>query len=161
MAQFNRITANIATRRWQDWGNLVLAVWLFFSPWILRFTLGAAVGTAPSTPGGTDAAGAVTPGGASFTSAAWDAWILGVVVAIIAIAAMVRAAPWQVWATLILGIWVFIAPWILSFTALANAAWDHWIVGALVFLVSLSALTLARPTSADFAHAGDKPLNRP
>lgn len=161
MAQFNRMTANVAMRRWQDWGNLVLGVWLFLSPWILRFTVEAAASAPPGTPGGAAAAGAVASGGASFTSAAWDAWVLGVVIAIIAVIAMVRIAPWQMWATLILGIWVFIAPWILSFTGLANAAWDHWIVGALVFLVSLSALAFSQQAGASYAHAGDKPLNRP
>ena len=23
--------------RWQDWANVVLAIWLFISPWVLRF----------------------------------------------------------------------------------------------------------------------------
>ena len=159
MAQFNRMTANLATmRRWQDWGNLVLAVWLFFSPWILNFAVGTAAGVEV---GGNVAAGAAVPVRGPVANAAWDAWILGVIIAIIAIVAMLRAAPWQDWATLILGIWLFIAPWILSFTGLANAAWDHWIVGALVFLVSLSALTFARQSTADYVHAGDKPLDRP
>jgi len=157
MAQYNRMTL-AAMRRWQDWGNLVLAVWLFFSPWILNFAVGAAAGVEV---GGNVAAGAAVPVRGPVASAAWDAWILGVVIAIIAIVAMVRAAPWQMWATLVLGIWLFIVPWILGFSGVASAAWDHWIVGILVFLVSLSALSFARQAAADYVHAGDKPLDRP
>lgn len=26
------------TKRWQDWLNLALGIWLFFSPWMLGFS---------------------------------------------------------------------------------------------------------------------------
>jgi hypothetical protein len=44
---------------WEDWGNLVLAVLLFISPWVLGFS------------------GSAAP--------AWDAWIVGVITAVISI----------------------------------------------------------------------------
>jgi len=55
---------------------------------------------------------------------------------------------------------------VLSFSGLAKASWDHWIVGILVFLLSLSSLSMARTmrvsTSADMAaHAGDRPSSPP
>ena len=47
---------------------------------------------------------------------------------------------WQERASVVLAIWIFIAPWVLGFTHLTVASWDHWIVGVLVFLISLSVL---------------------
>ena len=118
--------------RWQDGGNLILAIWLFSSPWVLQFAF---------------------TGAASGTIAAWDAWVLGVVVFLVALSAMGRRfVRGQEWANVVLGIWIFIAPWVLAFAGSnSNPAWDHWIVGALIFLVSLSGVTNARtvPTSVE------------
>jgi hypothetical protein len=37
---------SFGTNHWQDWMNLILAIWLFISPWVLQFASGAAtVGT--------------------------------------------------------------------------------------------------------------------
>ncbi len=118
-----------AGRRWQDSANLILAIWLFISPWVLQFAGGA---------------------GGSSPVAAWNAWVLGVIVFLVALTAMGRRfARGQEWYNLVLGIWIFIAPWVLGFAArTANAAWDHWIVGALIFLVSASGLSMMRPAVA-------------
>ncbi|HZD91531.1 MAG TPA: SPW repeat protein [Pseudolabrys sp.] len=122
--------------RWQDPANLVLAVWFFFSPWILQF--GSGVSTARP------ASGAVAINAVS--NAAWDAWVLGVLVFLVALSALGRFARGQEWANLIMGAWIFVAPWALgfSFGPFPAAAWDHWIVGALIFLVSAWSLTLMR-----------------
>src|SRR6185437_4366358 len=56
--------------RWQDPANLILAIWLFISPWVLQFGYA-----------GTAAAG--TP-----TIAAWNAWALSVIVFLVALTAM-------------------------------------------------------------------------
>ena len=132
-------------RRWQDWANLVLAVWLFISPWVLGFAAG---GTGTPVSGG------------SVNAPAWDAWIFGVITAIVSLWAMSQFAAWQEWVGLIIGIWLFVAPWVLGFSGLQNAAWDHWIVGILVFVVALSALSYARAMTANLGHAGDKPRDR-
>lgn len=130
------------SNRWQDWANLILAIWLFISPWILQFS-----GPAP--------AGGATTGGV----AAWDAWVLGVIVFIVALSAIGRMEFWQEWINLLLGIWIFIAPWVLGFVPVSNASWDHWIVGVLIFLVSLSNVSAGRRSLAtgSMAHAGNKP----
>ncbi len=47
--------------RWTEWINAVLAIWLFISPWVLGF--------------------------AHVPRAAWDAWIVGIVVFVLALAA--------------------------------------------------------------------------
>ncbi|HZU90512.1 MAG TPA: SPW repeat protein [Stellaceae bacterium] len=113
---------------WQDWANLILAIWLFISPWILNFGAG-------------NEAGAV---------AAWNAWVLAVVVFLVALSAIGEMQLWQEWVTLILGAWIFAAPWALGFTGLPAASGDHWVVGALIFLISLLNLTAGRgkPTGA-------------
>lgn len=116
---------------WQDWANLVLAIWLFISPWVLNFGAGGA---------NAGAGGSATPA----ADASWNAWVLGVIVFLVALSAIGRMQLWQEWINLVLGIWVFIAPWVLGFAGLGNAAWDHWIVGALVFLISVCILAEVR-----------------
>jgi hypothetical protein len=66
-AQFNH-PLNRRRTHWQDWLNVLLAVWLFISPWVLNF--GGAVD------GGTNALGMV----AVAIYAAWNAWVLGVII---------------------------------------------------------------------------------
>ena len=127
--------------RWQDPANLILAIWFFISPWVLQF-------------GYTGTAAAGTP-----TLAAWNAWVLSVIVFLVALTAMGRRfVKGQEWLNLWLGVWIFVAPWVLGFAARASdAAWDHWIVGVLVFLVSASALASPRSIERVDVHA---PLHR-
>jgi hypothetical protein len=115
--------------RRQDWALLILSIWLFISPWVLSF--GHAVGAAN---GGSVAA----------SRAAWDAWILGVILFLVSLSAVGRMDVRQEWLALVLGIWVFIAPWVLGFARLGSAAWDHWIVGVLVFLAALRNISAPR-----------------
>lgn len=122
--------------RWQDPANIVLAIWFFVSPWVLQF---GDVSTARS------GAEIVAAQGGALT-AAWNAWILSVIVFIVAMSAMGRLALWQEWINMLLGAWIFVAPWVLGFGygLDPSAAWDHWIVGALIFLVSAASLSNAR-----------------
>ena len=60
--------------RWRDWAMLVLGGWLVLSPWWLGYMSGLPVS------GEELAASAVT-------MPAWNAWVVGVVVAILAISA--------------------------------------------------------------------------
>lgn len=101
--------------RWEDWGNLLLAVWLFVSPWV--FTPGA----------GTDA---------SVTAAAWNAWISGVVIAAIAAVALFQLLQWEEWTNAVVGIWVVVSPWALGFSGLTAATWNAVIVGVLVLCLA-------------------------
>ncbi len=136
-------------RRWQDWSNLVLAVWLFISPWVLNFAAGA-----------TPAGASLPAGGGAVYGAGWNAWVFGVITAIVTLWAMAQRSAWQEWLSLLIGIWLFVAPWVLRFAGTRNAAWDHWIVGVLIFAVSVSALSYARAPKASYGHAGDKPRDR-
>jgi hypothetical protein len=105
--------------RWRDWVMLVLAVWLFLSPWILGF-----------------AAAMPAAGEAMGSPAAWNAWIVGIVIAAVAVWAVAWFAPWQDWVNGVLGAWLVIAPWVLGFGGLAAAAWNHVIVGLLVLALA-------------------------
>lgn len=154
MAQHNRPVAAAPVRRWQDRGNLILAIWLFISPWVLNFA--AAAGPMPGGGGPGPLAGMMVE------NASWNAWVCGVVIFVLALIATSQAALWPTWLTLVLGIWLFIAPWVLGFAAARGPAWDHWVVGVLVFLASLWGIAEARrPAVVDYAHAGDKPTDRP
>jgi SPW repeat len=69
--------------RWQDWANVILAIWLFISPWVLQF--GAGTQVAP--------AGAVNGPAVAVSHAAWNAWVLGVIVFLVALSAI---GSWEV-----------------------------------------------------------------
>jgi hypothetical protein len=123
----DRLRSGLSAGHWQDWTNLALAIWLFLSPWILQFS--------PVLLPGNGAAGAADMGAAS--DASWNAWILGVIIFIVAAAAIARLQLWEEWLNTLLGIWLFIAPWVLGFVPVQLAAWDHWIVGALVAICAV------------------------
>jgi hypothetical protein len=137
---------------WQDWANAILAVWLFISPWVLQFGSGAPA-----------ADGAVHTGLlGTVQAAAWNAWVLGVIVFLVAISAISRMDFWQEYVNIVLSIWVFIAPWVLGFAMLSGAAWDHWIVGVLIFLFSISVLSRARHArTVSTTTMTDRPVTRP
>lgn len=90
----------------QDWANLVLAVFLFLSPWILGFS--------------------------AEQYAAWNAWASAVVIAALAIGALSVFQEWEEWLNVVAGLWVVVAPWILGFAAITSAMWAHVVLGLLV-----------------------------
>jgi hypothetical protein len=137
---------------WQDWANAILAIWLFISPWVLQYGSGAPATTADGTSTG-------VVGGVQ--AAAWNAWVLGIVVFLVAISAISRMDFWQEYVNIVLSIWVFIAPWVLGFAMLGGASWSHWVVGVLVFLLSISVLSRARTARTVTATPGDRPASRP
>ena len=106
--------------RWQEWVSLVAGAWLFVSPWILGFT--------------------------AVPVAAWTAYVLGIVVVAASLWAMTaREARNAALIGAILGALVFVAPWVLGYTAERAARIDAWIVGAVVVVASLWAAMNERP----------------
>jgi hypothetical protein len=101
-------------RKGQDLANLVLAICLFISPWFVGF----AAETMPS----------------------WNAWIVGVMLCGLAIAALSAFAEWEEWVNLVLGLWLIASPWLLSFATNVNAMWTSLVLGLLVVVVSLWAV---------------------
>jgi hypothetical protein len=79
---------------------------LFLTPWIFGF-----VSDHPAAP---------------------NAWVSGIVIGVVAIAALAKFAEWEEWINLLLGLWVLVSPWVLSFAAHATARWAHVIVGLIV-----------------------------
>ena len=93
--------------RWQDWTVLTTGVYTFLAPIWTRST-GTATGTLVT---------------------------LGIVVALVAIRSL--AAPGSIaprWLLGLVGVLVFISPWVMGFHAVAGMAWTAWIVGAVTFV---------------------------
>lgn len=97
--------------RWQDWVNLILGIWLFIAPWIWS----------------------------SHMAAGWNAWVLGVIVVVMALWALATPSmAFPEWVNVIAGIWLFIAPWVLGYYSVGHsAAWNQWVVGVIVFILSI------------------------
>lgn len=104
------------TMQWKDAGNLVLGLWLALSPWALAY------------------AQEVTP--------AWNAHVVGVVIAVAAFAALAAFQRWEEWVNAALGAWLIVSPFILGFAALSAALWNQLVVGLVVLvLAAWAALT--------------------
>ena len=73
----------------QDWINLICGVLLFVSPWALGFS--------------------------GDLMAARTAWVGGVIIFVMGVAALVQFVEWEEWVALIVGALVIIAPWVLRF----------------------------------------------
>ena len=115
---------------WWDWLNTAAGAWLFVSPWVLDFTRAAAG----------------SPVGAAIAmTAAWNAWVLGAVVFLLSVIATQRAQSRPEWVNMLLGVWIFISPWILGFSQISPAAWDHWITGAVIVVVAFVGIISAWP----------------
>lgn len=102
--------------QWRDSASFVLGVWLLASPYALGFT--------------------------DVTWAAWNAIALGAIIAVSALAALVAFHEWEEWVSGILGLWLIASPWVLGFSTLALATWNHVIVGLLV--TAMAAWTIRR-----------------
>src|SRR5215813_5225958 len=92
-----------------DVGNLILGVALLASPWIFSFPIGAA---------------------------SQNAVISGIVIAAISLAALAAFTVWEEWLNLIVGVWVLVSPWVLSFAG-TRAMHVHSSVSLLPFLPGL------------------------
>jgi len=113
---------NALRGRYQDWVNLACGVLLFISPWVLRFS--------------------------GDMMATRSAWITGVVVAIFAVAALVQFAEWEEWISLLLGVWMIVAPWVVSFSTVGVAVAAFVILGIVVALASMSEIWQVRHPQA-------------
>jgi hypothetical protein len=95
-----------------DLYNLLLAVSLFASPWLLAL--------------------------ANHT-AATDLRASGVAIAILSMVALVAFANWEEWANLLLGVWLIVSPWVLGFT---HTRAMHWSIGIGATVAYLALLEL-------------------
>jgi SPW repeat len=75
-------------------------------------------------------------GFASDHVAAPNAWVSGIVIGAVAIAAFTKFAEWEEWINLLLGVWVLVSPWVLSFSAQTTARWAHVGIGLIVAVLA-------------------------
>lgn len=102
------------SKRWQDWTNLALGIYVFLSPWILRYnTLGSATALAN--------------------------W-LGAIVAIISVIALAVPRAWEEWVNFIVGILLGISPWVVGFATRHVPTVSDVILGIVILLVALSGM---------------------
>jgi hypothetical protein len=111
-------------KRWQDWANYFLGLWVFGSPWLLEHSM--ALGE---------------PGGGS--RAMWNLWLVGLAVTVISTVALNASVVWGEWANFALGVWLVVSPWVLDFAVIPTILlmWNSAIFGALIFTVAGWALT--------------------
>ncbi|AIC26468.1 MULTISPECIES: SPW repeat protein [Rhizobium] len=94
--------------------NIVAGLGLLISPWLFGF--------------------------AAETSAAWNAWIVGAAITVLAVAALYAFYEAEEWANLVLGLWALVAPWILGFSAVTAAMWAHVIAGIVVAVLAAGSI---------------------
>jgi len=55
-----------------------------------------------------------------------------------------RSEQWQDAVNVILGIWLFISPWVLGYSGAEVQAWNSWVVAVIVFALSVASLAQFR-----------------
>jgi hypothetical protein len=109
--------SNRLTYQWRDVANLVLGAWIVISPWALGF--------------------------AAERTAAWNAYVVGVIIAVAALATLVNFQKWEEWVNIVLGAWLIVSPWALGVVSLSAHAWSQalaWnqvIVGLIVGVLAI------------------------
>ena len=94
------------TVQWKDAVNFVLGLWLIVSPWALGF--------------------------AAEPAPAWNAWAVGVIIAVAAAAALIAFHKWEEWVEAALGLWLIVSPYLLGFATQMSPTWNSVIVGIIV-----------------------------
>ena len=70
--------------------------------------------------------------------AARTAWVGGVIIFLMGVAALAQFAEWEEWVALVVGVLVVISPWVLGFAAIHAAMWTCVVLGIIVALSSIS-----------------------
>ncbi len=112
--------------RWQDWTNVLFGAWLILAPFI-----------------GIGVSGDV---------AAINSYVIGVLVVLFAFAAISHTDLWKEYSNLVLGLWLIIAPFVLSFTALVGPTYNQILMGLLISGVALAAILQKTPKSGGESH---------
>ena len=78
-------------------------------------------------------------------AAMWTMIVLGALVALDGLASL--AVPGQVYGEgiqIVLGVLMFISPWVMTYTDMSGIAWSSWIIGGLTVIVGAAALPVAQ-----------------
>jgi uncharacterized membrane protein HdeD (DUF308 family) len=103
--------------RWQDYVALVVGVYAFLAPIWTETT----------------------------TTATWALVVLGVVTAVVSLWSL--AEPGSVaseWVHAVMGVLLFVSPWVMGFNGTDGIAWTAWIAGVITFVVGLAALPASK-----------------
>ncbi len=102
---------------------LLAGIWFFISPWIY---------------------------GAYMHSNAWNSWIVGAILFILACIRVGRPAYSAAlsWCNMVLGIWAFFSPWIYGYTGNTGRFVNSLCVGVIVFVLSIASARLASRSTA-------------
>jgi len=111
----------MVSRRWQDWINLLLGVWLFISPWAIGYL-------------------------SSSSAAVWNAWVVGAAIVVFAAIAVSMPQLWEEIINIVLGMWMVVSAWVIGFGSVRSAETNAVIVGVLVIVFAAWALALSRQT---------------
>lgn len=90
--------------------NLMFGAILFLSPWLYGFAPG------PQTQ---------------------NAVVSGIVIVMLSVAAFAAFAKWEEWLNLVVGLWVFVSPWILGFAETTAMRVDMVIGGGVALLAAI------------------------
>jgi hypothetical protein len=94
--------------------NLMLAVLLFISPWMMGYM--------------------------DLTIATQAAWISALVVAVVSAAATLHFSEWEEWVNFLAGVWIIAAPWILHFHRFGDAVAAFIGIGMIITTIAMSEL---------------------
>ncbi len=95
-------------KHWQDWLSGLIGLWLVATPWVL-----------------------VTPAGA----VTWNFMAVGLAVAILAASELNMFQPWKEWVIAALGVWLLLAPRIMSFQG-NEAIWNSAVCGVVIIALA-------------------------
>lgn len=100
--------------------ELIISLWFFISPWVY---------------------------GAYHSANAWNSWIVGGVMAIIAAVCLSSANVANLnWTNTVLAAWVFVSPWVYGYTMDTGRFVNSLCVGVVVFVLSIMAATMMHRT---------------
>lgn len=105
---------SVAVKHWQDPLNLIAGLWLIVSPWVLSYQ--------------------------TEMYPTWNAVLVGALIVLLALFEFFTVKAWEEWASIALGVWLMISPWILGFGKQTILMWNAVIVGAVVAVLALWAL---------------------
>ncbi len=100
-----------------DVGNLILGGILFISPWLFSFPAGVQ---------------------------SQNAFVSGVVIVVLSIAALAAFTVWEEWLNLIVGLWLIVSPWALKFDGTTVMRVDMAIGIIVAALAAIELWTMSR-----------------
>lgn len=106
--------------------DLLIALWFFVSPWVY---------------------------GAYHSGNAWNNWIVGGFMAIVAAVCLSSRHAGPIWANVVLSVWVFFSPWIYGYTANTDRFVNSLCVGIVLFVLSVAiTMSASRRAITPVAH---------